>query len=173
MRRFWSRPLSVALLGAAVFPLAGCAFVSDVFSSDLFGALGLDVNRFQPAPGTIIVNFHNQVGVPVVFLAYESADSQDLTQDTRNFSVSVNPGETTNEVISCPVGLVSLGTVDADFAVDATGAIVIPDDQVAYAGAPLILNRDFQCGDVIDVTILPDLGTDNGFTFQIRVFRGS
>lgn len=180
MKRFVAKWLCTAGAVVVLMPVLGCAIGADVFSPGLFSALGLDTYRLQPAQGTVIVNFHNETPFVVGFYAFESADSVDFTQDSRNITVSVDPGQQRNELVDCPVDIISPGGLDADFMyttlaaqvfeVDANGGVQTQD--VAYAGQFLRFNVEFNCGDVIDITAIVDPAADSGYRLVVRVVPG-
>ena len=146
--------VAVGLLSAAC---SGCLIASDLVSPGFISALGLDPGVFFPSHGVVVVSFTNNATAPATFYAYQSVDATDLTRQSRNFSVTVDPGETRNEVLICPVGLISLGTLDANFQPDDVGARVGGDD-VTYTGAALVGGRDFDCGYLIAVRLIPVAG---------------
>jgi hypothetical protein len=153
-------------------PTGGCLLAADALSPDLLGSLGLDPNVIKPPRGTVIVNFTNNTQLPAVFNAFETADADDLTVDTRNFSVLVDPGVQRNEVLDCPIGAVSLGQVTAEgdnVDVDAANAVIVlgadaMGTAIPYTGSALFGGSDFFCGDVISVTL-----TQNGAGFVLAV----
>lgn len=159
---------------AMLIPLFGCTVALDLFDPSFFAGLGLDTNAITPATGVVVVSFTNNTGGFALFSAYETESIDDLSLDTRNFTVAVESGESRNEVLYCPVGAISFGTVGADFAVDNTAANITFDeggtDVVAYGGSPLVSGRDYSCGDLIDVTVTP--GTDGALALTVQVRRG-
>jgi hypothetical protein len=164
----------VALLtGALILPAGGCILAADALSPGLLGSLGFDPNVIFPARGTIIVVFKNETQATALFSAFETADAGDLSLETRNFSVSVDPGESRNEVLECPVGALSPGVVTGAgdmLTVDVANAALVFVDAagtaVAYGGAALISGEDYTCGDVILVT-LQQFGDAFGLTVQV------
>ncbi len=159
-------------LAALMTTSGGCTIPLDLFNPALFGQLGLDPNTLRPPTGSLIVFFENNTELPVAFFAYESVNPADLTQDTRNFVVQVDPNESRNEVLECPVQLISLGTVDQEGGVGTVGATVLTDGgqmDVEYTGVALESGVTYRCGDVIAVS-LNDAG--GVFTLAVRILPG-
>jgi len=174
MRGRSARLIWTAAWGSALALLTGCGIVADAFDPGFFYALGFDPRTIFPQSGTVIVSFTNEVDVPAIFLAYESRNPQDLTQGSRNFSVEVEPKATSNEVLSCPVGLVSPGSLGTDFQVSAVAAQVIAvagTTDVQYTGSALASGREFQCGSVIDIRLTVGTG-DVPYVVTVRVIPG-
>ncbi len=165
------------LCGLLVLPAGGCGIITDVFDVGLAAQFGLDPASIRPSQGTVIVAFRNATNVPVTFLAWRSADTVDLTRDSRNFSVEVQAGEVGNEVLDCPVGIISPGSLSATYAPDTVGAtITTTGAAVAYGGTMLVSGQAFSCGDVIEIRVSP--GTSTGedaaaqYVITVRVIPG-
>ncbi len=156
-----ARILAAVVGVVAAGALSGCGLTADVFNPGVFSSFGIDPNTVIPSQGSIIVLFKNSTANTAVFFAFTSKDPLNLTIESRNFSVEVPPNDNRNEVVDCPVGLVSPGTLGADFTPDNIAATVGGTD-ITYAWS-LISGRDFTCGDVIEVEL-----TDNA-TFPITV----
>lgn len=176
------RPLSCSLL-AGLLGLAGmsngCVLATDLINPALLTGLGLDIGTLRPDPGTIILVFVNATGFPVEFHTVVSTDQVDLSKNSKNVTVLVLPDEQNqNEVLDCPVGLVRPGEVTDEFDVETRGAIVYDGEgnegtDVAYEFASLLAQRDYSCGDVIQITLLPVGGGDNAeYGFQVQVLPG-
>lgn len=176
MRRKRVRLLAAVTCGLGLLASLGCVVAADALNPGFFAALGFDPNTIFPSSGTVIVAFTNTTSLPATFYAYESADAQDLSIDSRNFSVGVESGETRNEVLACPVGVLSPGSLGADFSVDSlaaevqeTGGVVT----VTYEQAPLIAGADFRCGDVVDIQLYATGGTGEGaYEISVRLIPG-
>ena len=171
------RAMRLAWIGGLVLIVAGgCGLLVDFFDPDLAGRLGLDPATVRPEQGTVLVAFNNTTRSPAVFSAYWSRDARNLTRYSRNFNVDVPAGNVRNEVLECPVGLVSPGTLGPDFGRDNVAAIVQTAtgfEDVAYAGPVLVSGDGFVCGDVIEVR-LSSVGTGEAATYSVsvRVIRG-
>lgn len=176
MNRWLQCVVGAAAAGTAL-SLGGCAVGADLLNTAFLTSLGLDAATIRPPSGTVIATFTNNTQSVAVFQAFESVDASDLSVNTRNFTIQVDPGETKNEVLYCPIQVFSLGFVDDAFEVTPTGAVVFTGQQgvdVDYAGAPLISGLDFFCGDLIDVTLnqIGAGGDQANFAFTIRVRPG-
>ncbi len=104
------RSIRIAALGLLAAGLGGCGIVGDFFAPTLAASLGLDPSTINPSQGTVIVAFHNMTQSPATFLAFKATNASDFTTGSRNFSVQVQPGQVGNEVLDCPVGLITPGT---------------------------------------------------------------
>jgi hypothetical protein len=155
-------------------PIGGCGLPLDLLNPNLASSLGFDVSTIQSGQGTVIVAFQNATRYPVTFFAFESQDTTDLSIDSRNFSLEVANGEVGNEVLSCPLGLISPGSLNASFQISEVAAEVQAEAgavQVAYGGAPLQINSAFSCGDVIEMRVSPS-GDATTFVLTVRVVPG-
>lgn len=171
--RLMRAAVATVLSAAVLFPSGGCILAADAINPGLFSALGFDPQLIFPPRGTLIVVFRNDTQSPALFSAFETSDLNDLTLDTRNFSVTVDPGASRNEVLECPIGAISPGLVGGegeDLEIDAANAGIVFDEgagtAVAYGGSVLQSGQDYACGDVILVT-LQQFGADYGFTVQV------
>jgi hypothetical protein len=176
MNRWLQSVIGATAAGLAV-STGGCLVAADLLNTAFLTSLGLDAQTIRPPSGTVIATFTNNTQFVAVFAAFESIDASDLSVNTRNFTIEVEPGETKNEVLYCPIQVFSLGFVDDAFAITPTGALVFTGQQgveVDYAGAPLVSGLDFSCGDLIDVTLNPigAGGEQANFAFTIRVRPG-
>lgn len=150
----------------------GCAIGIDVFNPGLVSALGLDPAYFQGQQGKIIVAFDNKTGSPALFSAYAADNADDLTTGINNFQVSVDPNESGNEVLDCPVDLIGFGTV-TNGAVDLVTVTILGaggTGTVSYAGQPLIAPGELDCGDLVLLTLRETGGTT--FTIDVQVQKG-
>jgi len=177
MKLVLSRAWLGLLCGLVVLPLGGCGIITDVFDAGLAAQFGLDPATLRPPQGTIIVAFRNATNVPVTFHAWRSADTADLTRDSRNFSVEVQAGEVGNEVLDCPVGIISPGSLSATYTPDSVGATITSTAaDVPYAGPPLVSGQAFSCGDVVEIRISPGTGggedTAAQYVISVRVIPG-
>jgi hypothetical protein len=165
--------LLVAACGTVLLSLQlGCAIALDLLNPGVFSVLGIDPAAISGRRGTVIMNFRNNSDGVAVFYAFESADAIDLTIDSRNFSAEVAPGESRNEVLSCPVAVLSPGSLSAAYAFQPLAASVVSGTgatTVDYLGTPLLDGSDFRCGYVIDVQLS---GTGGNYTLSVRVIPG-
>jgi len=175
-----SRPLRWALC-LLVLPALGCVVGADLLSPVLAYTLGYDPASLTGQQGTVIVAFYNQTPYPAQFRAFESLDAADLTRDSRNFSAVVGAMDVANEVLSCPVGVVSPGTLGADFSLagaDPIAAVVQAGDgtvEVSYGGQPLLSGETYSCGDVVEIRLYSAGGggeTDAAYGVTVRVIPG-
>ncbi len=177
MFRKAKRPAWPAALGGLVLIAAGgCGLLVDFFDPDLAGRLGLDPATIKPQQGTVIVAFANSTRYPAAFNAYWSRDANNLAGYSRNFSVDVPSGNVRNEVLECPVGVISPGSLDSTFTPSGLAVVVQAAGeaaQVEYAGPPLISGDGFFCGDVIEIRVSA-IGTGDTATYavSVRVIRG-
>ncbi len=162
--------LAGAVLGTLLLCSGGCMMAMDMLNPDVFSAFGIDPGTIYPSPGTVIVLFTNSTNALAFFTAFEAADAADLSRDARNFSVDVDPVSSRNEVLTCPVGVVAPGSLDAAFAIQ-TQAVTVFDaagtTNVDYNGAPLTSPHDFSCGDVIEIQLI-QVGTAYQLLVQVR-----
>ena len=145
-----------AVLGVLALLSAGCG---DLLNPNLLMQFGIDPNAFTTPTGTVIVMFNNNSAGQATFHAFVAADSADLSQDSRNFSVEVPAGKSRNEVLTCPAGEVGPGSLGANFDIQTLAVDVLTAGaatSVDYLGAPLISPRDFACGDLIVIELNQD-----------------
>lgn len=167
----WVRNRNVRYLAAALLclPLGGCSIVLDIFDPGLFPTQG--------GQGVVIVAFNNMTRFSAQFLAFESKDSQDLTRGARNFTADVQAGEVSNEVLDCPVELLSPGSLDAGFTRATVSAVVMTDSgqqEVSYTG-PVLITPDFRCGDLIEFRLISTGGGGDAaeeFRISVQVIPG-
>jgi len=157
-------------VGLSLLLVSGCGLVSDIFDPGLASQIGLDPAIIRPQQGTIIVAFNNTTRYPAVFYGAWSLDAQDLTQKSRNFSVEVPAGSVRNEVLECPVGLITPGSFEADFSYNNLAALVTAPGagEVTYSGGPLLNGSSFLCGYVIEVRLY-SIGTGENATYGVTV----
>lgn len=150
---------SVALLGG----LAGCGLAVDLFNPAFLQGLGFSTPGSQQ--GTIIVNFNNQTNFPAVFNGLSGPIAAEPANGSFQFNTPVGPNASSNEVLSCPVRFLTLSELGDDEMLDNIAAVVTTadgDEAVAYQGTMLMSGRDFICGDVINVTLVPAMGGGDG-----------
>lgn len=168
--------VATAVGTCALLLTLGCVVAADTLNPSFFSALGFDPGTIFPTQGTVIVSFTNNTDYEATFFAFESADADDWTVDTRNFSVVVPPNSARNEVLSCPVGLVSAGQMGDDYELDMDQAAQVVTGEetvdVAYAW-PLEEGDAFSCGDVIDFTLeAGQVGDEVAFLISVRIIPG-
>jgi hypothetical protein len=178
MLRIRSSTRKLAIIGLAVPLLSGCVVLSDVINPNLLVSLGFDPNTILPPTGTVIVVFNNQTQFPVTFYAFQAQEPNDLRVDAANLSLTVDPNATRNDVLDCPVGVISPGVLDNDFNPDPLAATVFTGQQgvdLNYAGAPLLSGRDYTCGDVIEIRVTAGAAggdAQQAFAVTVRVLPG-
>ena len=172
--------LGTLTCGLVLLAGGGCGLVGDLFAPQFAQEFGLDPATIKPQQGTVLVAFDNTTRFPATFFAYESVDAQDLTRSSRNFSADVAAGKVANEVLDCPVGLISPGSLGSNFAVDRTAVILAgtvgttaTGTTLLYAGNPVISGSSFSCGDVIEIRLSATGAADQPvFTVSVRVIPG-
>jgi hypothetical protein len=146
-----------AISSLAVLVVVGCGLVTDVFNSALATQLGLDPATVIPPKGTILVAFKNDTAFPAVFSAYKANNAQNLSLGARNFTVQVAANNVGNEVLECPVALVSPGALTAGFVASGSSAAIVQtatgSTTVAYTGQALVSGTVYTCGDVIEIRL--------------------
>ncbi len=169
--------LTIAVTAMLLLPLSACVLLGDIFNPDFISAIGIDPGTILPQSGTIAVVFSNETSSPAVFQAFEQSDAQDPTLGARNFGVEVPAGEKRNEILSCPVGLISFGQIDASYSVTTVAANVLTNaggtTQIDYTGAALESGSEYTCGDVINARLVDSATTDGGYDFIVEILRGS
>lgn len=169
------RRIGPRLLGAlALFMVSGCGLVGDLFNEDAVRQLGLDPATVFGEDGTVIVALYNTTRVTADFNAWWSLDASNLTAKSRNFSVEVEGGAVKNEVLQCPIGVISPGSLDANFVASDVAVVLDSGEQVTYTGPVLLSGSSFLCGDVIEIRLLPIGGTSDTqeYAVSVRVIRG-
>lgn len=166
------------VLGFVLAPLSGCLLAADVVNPAAWAAIGIDPATVARPPGVILVAFNNTTRYDATFFAYSMADRLDPTKGARSFAAVAEAGQTANEVLECPVGVISAGTLQADFSVDTLAATVETGEeqgqvQVAYAGPALELGTAFACGDVIEIRLIEQrVGETSQYFISLRVIPG-
>jgi len=169
------------MLGMMLAPVASCGIPADLLNPGFLVGLGLDPATVIPQQGSVIVAFKNSTTHTATFYAFESVSAIKLGQSSRNFSVDVGPSEVKNEVLDCPVGLISPGELAADFTPDTRAAVVHVvttaqqtqtqnEVDVAYTGDPLTSGSAYTCGDVIEIELSAAAGGTNGQTANQQQF---
>lgn len=176
MKRNLTRWLALGVCVSAC-QLLGCAVAADIFNPGLLSSVGLDPAALTPSRGSIIITFTNNLTTQAVFYSVVATNANDLAADSRVISTLVDPGQTVNEVVECPVGVFFPGQLTDAFARDPAALTVVGGDgngsDVNYDNAPLISNRDFNCGDLIAISANATGGGDqNGVAIAIRIIPG-
>ncbi len=174
------RRLSWLIAGFLVLPLGGCALVTDVLAPGLPLELGLDPATIKPQQGVVMVAFNNTTRFPAEFFAYAVGNTQNLTATAHNFSAQVEAGQQQNEVLDCPVALISPGSLDASFqpvttAVNVGGATGTQGvtATVTYTGPAVTEPDAYSCGDVIEIRLSATGAADTPtYSVSVRVIRG-
>lgn len=171
-----SRALRGLLCGLLVIAVGGCAVATDMLDPGLLVQLGVDPATVTRPQGVVIVALNNMTLSSATFYAYHSQGAgspQARSKGSRNFSVLVESGEARNEVIECPVGEISPGSLDAGFDPESLAAVVHTVDgdvNVDYGGIPLEISKSFSCGDVIEIRLVPlTTGDDTDYRIVVRV----
>lgn len=173
------RPMTKWLAMAVSLTMVhGCIVATDLVNPVLLTSLGFDPATVIPPEGRLLVAFTNSTSSAALFFAQASDDPTDPLSNLRSLDTETGSplaaGETRTLVLDCPVGVVTPGTeAAADFATGTTAVTVLEATpvEIAYVGAPLILDREFECGDVIQMEVT-QLGTGGAFTLSIRVIPG-
>ncbi|MBN2447443.1 MAG: hypothetical protein JXO22_11995 [Phycisphaerae bacterium] len=174
MKRVTLAVLHLIVGTVLLVPPTGCIVAADLFDPSFVSALGIDPITVYPRTGTIIVTFTNNTTSAAVFRAYEIGDVDNPDGNSRNFSVVVPAGEVRNEVLFCPIDVISLGTLDASYTAtnDAATVYAESDTEVTYGGAELQNDSEYECGDVISV-VLTEQGTDSAtYSLSVQVIPG-
>lgn len=162
---------------ACLTALPGCVFATDLINPGVLSALGFDPATVIPPQGRLLVAFTNSTTSPALFFAQASDDPADPLANLRTLDTEIGSpltaGETRTIVLDCPVGVLTPGQATADFSTGGTVALVLDaaGTAIAYNGAPLILDREFQCGDLIEFQLI-QLGDGGAYTLAIRVLPG-
>jgi hypothetical protein len=180
------------LTGLAVGLLAlgsgGCVLASSLFDDQFLEGLGISTFQTNTSDGTIIVVVRNDtVYVGEMSILAFPTGQRSATSPTLSSTFPLAPGETGNRVFDCPTDIVSPGGFsDNAGGTDLIGArlfnvVLNPGEdgggegeivEVAYLGSPILSGRDFNCGDVILISVAPapfDPGADNA-EVQFRLF---
>jgi hypothetical protein len=154
-------------------PLSGCVIAADALSPQLFASFGFDPSTFQPGPGTIILVFEEEAGVALAefVVTYGPDDVDQFPATTRIIPLST--GGTDNEVIDCPIGEIQPDQVDIITTTVEGDQVTTEEITVEYQGATLIEGRDYDCGDVVILRILPSAQADPPYVLQVEVIPGS
>ncbi len=155
--------------------LSGCVFLGDLLAPDVAASLGV------PAPaqsiGSVVVRVKNDTTQQAVL----SVLAGGVTAPA-NLSADTAAGGSENFVLDCPVGFVRPAGVAAGVSVsdlNSAAASVIAADgmtiDVTYTGSTLESDATFDCGDVIEVSLV-QTGTDiaaANFAIIVQVIKGS
>ena len=155
-------------------PLPGCIVAADLFDPSFISSLGIDPITVFPRTGTVIITFSNDTSSTARFRAYEIGDAANPEGNARNFSVDVPAGEVRNEVLDCPVDVISLGTLDASYAATANAATVYAtaDTEVTYGGSEMQSGSEYECGDVISVRLTQQGQESTTFAVSVEIIPG-
>lgn len=162
-----------------LLPTAGCMLGSDFLSSTFLAQLGLDSAAMSGQNGVVIVVFNNTTRANATFYAFEADSSSAPGPQSRNFSVEVDPAQTRNEVLDCPVEAISPGILGANFSLTAFTRTAISVTEggeggtsttVSYAGQPLVSGETYFCGDVVEIRLYQ---TEQGaYQMAVRIIPG-
>lgn len=160
---------SIAALGLA--SSTGCFVAADLLNPAAIATFGFDPATIQSPVGTVIVVFVNDTDQPAIFHAFQQDDPDDDTTAS-TFEVQVDPNSNENEVLSCPTGLVSLGS--PVLPAGGPDAAHVGATVVAFTGDPVLESRDYLCGDVIEYRVSVIAGGDptSDFVITARVRPG-
>lgn len=171
-----SRVLRPLFCGVLAVTVGGCAVATDMLDPGLFVQLGVDPATVSQPQGVVIVAFNNATSSWATFRAYQSQGAgspEARSKGARNFYLQVESGDVRNEVIECPVGEISPGSLDASFDPESLAAVVHTaggDVNVDYGGVPLEISKSFSCGDVIEIRLVPlTTGDDTDYRIVVRV----
>ena len=170
------RTIGAALAG---FLVLGCVVATDALNPDFLAQLGFDPATVVPPKGRVVAVFNNQTGSTATFQVTVSDSESDPLSNARVIaSDPLEAGETQAVALECPIGIITPGDLTGGQGQQAaTAAVTVQGDQqgaVNYVGAPLVFQRDFACGDLIElraVEIVDDQG-NRVFDLQIRVLPG-
>jgi hypothetical protein len=166
-----------------VTPISGCAVAIDFFNPQLFQTFGVDTTTVTGQPGVIIIALNNTTPADATFRYFYTTQTNDpgtAAQTTRNSGAEVLAGEVINEVIDCPVGRVSPGTLLADLSRDTVAAQVLDVSgegtelvDVEYTGPALSSGVAYGCGDVIEIRLSREGAADAiQYRIDLRVIPG-
>lgn len=147
-------PVRALLASTLAISLGGCAIATDLINPDVYLQLGINPDGLRQSQGVVLVAFNNQTSGTATFFAFSSVDFVDLARESRSFSVTVPPNDVRNEVVRCPVELISPGTLQADLTIATLALQVVTADgatDVDYVGGALVSGTAFRCGDVIEI----------------------
>lgn len=165
------------LIGGLVgLPLGGCGMVADIFAPGLAQEFGLDPASVKPLQGVVLVAFNNTTRSPATFYAFEAASAQDFSQSSGNFSVEVEAGEVRNEILDCPVAVISPGRLSNDFTPESIAASVGAGGSAAtvnYTGPVLVSGSSFACGDLVEIRLSAAAAEEGEqYGVSVRVIKG-
>ncbi|MCG3125706.1 MAG: hypothetical protein CHACPFDD_00532 [Phycisphaerae bacterium] len=163
--------LAVLLLGAVT---SGCTGIQGLFSEDFLNATGL-VQRSATIPGTapaVLITMENRTSrVVTMNLSYR------LGSDTvESFFATMPPGDSSGQVVNCPVTEITLGDVSN---LNEIGAIVRlgggtendPFIEVEPFGVLLRNTANYNCGDSVTFTVTPSGDTASGYRIVAFIQR--
>lgn len=172
----WKRNLSSGLLLALLLATAtsGCTSIQGLFSEDFLNATGL-VQRAATIPGTapaVLINLENRTGrVITMNLSYR------LGSDTvESFFATMPAGDSSGQVVNCPVTEITLGDVSN---LNEVGAVVRlgggtendPFIEVEPFGILLRNTANYDCGDSVTFAVTPSGDTASGYRIVAFIQR--
>lgn len=157
-----------------VLGLGGCAIPLDLLNPALPGQFGFSLNGIVPTPGKVVIAFNNETTFPV-FFAVTISDDPNATTGFEIASDTVAANSTSSRVLQCPVPVVTFSNGIGTGGGATVGAPVVVQNvaagtALATTAAPLTFGTDFDCGDVIEMTVTQ---TGGAFRLTIRVLPGS
>ncbi len=173
----FGRRFSAVLCSAAAVLGGGCVIGTDLLNPSLLSSVGFDPDTVIAPQGRIVVAFTNSTSAAVAFVAAASDDPADPTANARAISTDfLASGETRSLVLDCPVGVITPGAPSADFSTGTVAAVAVTGTDavdIVYAGTPVIVGTDMQCGDVLQIEAV-QFGTAEGVAFglQLQVLPG-
>lgn len=165
-------------MGAFALGTAGCIVAADLLNPTLADGLGIPTVSGARS-GSVVVRLTNQTrsfALMSVLVSYDEANPQLVTEQSQ---VPLEPGESQDLVIDCPLVAVypagltngnSTFTLPSAAATVQTGENAMTD--VQYTGAAPLEGTVFQCGDLVQFRLFETTGGD-GFRVVVQVFRGS
>jgi len=175
-RRHFSLAAGAATLVAAL--LGGCTNVSNIFNPDFLTAIsaGETVSSLPgEAPGLLVQLENKTTGYVRMVVSY-----RDIQDNVRNYTSTLGPGDSTGQMLVCPIEEITLGSVTD---LNTAGAIVylgdlstagdnatlgeIPYIEVDPFGVLLVNGLNYSCGDGIDFLVLETPGqTRSGYRIR-------
>jgi len=163
------------LAGAVLLAsLLGCGLSTELFNPDFFSSLGIDAQSIARSPGRIVLAFRNYSNATIVFASatYTDRSITQFAQNEAEFTASlrladvqnVAANETRTLVLDCPVRVIVPGGITA--VTDESAA------DVTYQGSLLVVDEDYECGDVIEMGLVQTGDTADSLTLQVRVLPG-
>lgn len=177
--------LSVLSAGLLLTGVSGCAVFADLLNPALGATLGLPLNTGQQI-GSVIVRLSNTTNETAEMAILISTNQMDPTVGLENQVSNVGPGEAVNHVFDCPIAAIYPAGITNGVGsnqLNTAAATVVADDgtltDVMYTGGPVTDGVVFECGDVVEIRLVPSTTTDNtdntmsAFDIVVEVFKGS